>query len=74
MEPADNMTKARCHPIARSGFYLHDSTKGFSHGCIEVETKLFPLLRAFHKKTNKTSIVLKVAYVKGRETNGGTKI
>lgn len=31
----------------QEGFYLHDSTKGFTHGCIEVEQKFFEDLRAF---------------------------
>lgn len=26
----------------RGGFYIHDSTKGYSHGCIEVEPVFFP--------------------------------
>jgi hypothetical protein len=72
MEPADNPTKNRCSPIMRGGFCSHDSTKGYSHGCIEVETKLFPLLRSHHKTTKKNTLVLKVSYVKGRSTNGGT--
>jgi hypothetical protein len=34
----------------RSGFYLHDSAKGYSHGCIEVDqaffsTKLYPIAK-----------------------------
>lgn len=28
----------------RNGFYIHDSTKGFSHGCIEVNHKFFTKL------------------------------
>ena len=36
-EPSDKLTKSKCDP-KRSGFYLHDSTKGFSHGCIEIAT------------------------------------
>lgn len=74
MEAADAATKVRCSPITRGGFYLHDSTKGYSHGCIEVETRLFPLLMSSNKALGKTTLVLKVSYVKGRETNGGTKI
>lgn len=74
LEPADIPTKHRCLPLMRGGFYLHDSTKGFSHGCIEVETRLFPLLKSFHKTTKKSALILKVSYVSGRSTNGGTKI
>ena len=29
----------------RGGFYLHDSTKGFTHGCIEIEPRFFARLR-----------------------------
>ena len=39
MEPADKATRQRCAPLKRSGFYMHDSVKGFSHGCIEVDKK-----------------------------------
>lgn len=47
----------------RDGFYLHDSTKGFSHGCIEVETAFFASLRDFATKNpKKKSIILKVDY------------
>ena len=73
MEPADTATRVRCVPVMRGGFYLHDSTKGFSHGCIEVETRIFPLMRAHRKTTGKDALVIKVAYVKDRTTNGGTK-
>lgn len=74
MEPADNATQKHCAPITRGGFYLHDSVKGFSHGCIEVETKIFAKLREYHSSSKKKSIILKVKYVVGRATNGGTKI
>lgn len=74
MEPADNETKKLCTPITRGGFYLHDSVKGFSHGCIEVETKIFKYLRGYHSATKKQTIILKVKYVAGRTTNGSTKI
>lgn len=74
MEPADNYTKIRCSPVMRGGFYLHDSTKGYSHGCIEVETRIFPLLRHHSKVTKKNTLIVKVKYEKGVITNGGTKI
>ena len=74
MEPADLETKSKCSPVMRGGFYLHDSTKGYSHGCIEVETRIFPLLRAFNKATKNNTITIKVKYNKGVATNGGTKI
>ncbi|MCY2966691.1 MAG: DUF2778 domain-containing protein [Planctomycetota bacterium] len=34
---------------SRGGFYLHDSTKGYSHGCIEVDGDFFRKLRAYAK-------------------------
>jgi hypothetical protein len=74
MEPADLATKNRCAPTTRGGFYLHDSIKGYSHGCIEVETRLFPFLRDHHKVTKKNIAIIKVVYTAGRHTNGGTKI
>lgn len=74
MEPADITTKNRCFPTMRGGFYLHDSTKGYSHGCIEVETRLFSSLRNHHKETQKSTLIIKVSYINGRSTNGGTKI
>jgi hypothetical protein len=45
-----------------------------SHGCIEVELKIFPLLRDFNIATRKNAINIKVKYKKGVSTNGGTKI
>jgi len=74
MEPADLATKSRCSPVMRGGFYIHDSTKGYSHGCIEVEPRIFPLLRDFNITTRKNMIIIKVKYKKGVATNGGTKI
>lgn len=71
MEPADAATRNRCAP-ARGGFYLHDSTKGFSHGCIEVEGRIFALLRAHARQSGRNAMLLKVAYVADRATNGGT--
>ena len=72
-----NYRKNQCTPDSGpipESFYLHDSTKGYSHGCIEVETRIFPLLRAFNKATKNNTIVIKVKYNKGVATNGGTKI
>lgn len=74
MEPADEKTKKRCAPVSRGGFYLHDSIKGFSHGCIEVDTKLFIHFRELHSSTKRQTIIIQVKYTAGRSTNGGTKI
>ncbi len=51
----------------------HDSTKGYSHGCIEVEGRLFSMLENYRRSSKKNTMTIKVAYVKGRPTNGGTK-
>lgn len=70
MEPADDRTRRTCKP-SRGGFYMHDSTKGFSHGCIEIEGRVFPLLRQ-RAKAGVQRMFIEVKYVPGRATNGGT--
>lgn len=72
MEGADLATRNACMPT-RSGFYLHDSTKGYSHGCIEVETTFFAALKSRAKNSrSRNYFILKVKYVGNRVTNGGT--
>ncbi len=71
-EPNDQTTKQKCNP-GRGGFYLHDSTKGYSHGCIEIENSFFNQLRQFMTYTAKKKLILKIAYKPGTITNGGTK-
>ncbi|CAP44457.1 tlde1 domain-containing protein [Bordetella petrii] len=73
LEPADAATRNRCAP-ARGGFYLHDSTKGYSHGCIEVEGRIFPLLRTYARGNRQATMIIKVEYAVGRVTNGGTLV
>ncbi|WP_254510045.1 hypothetical protein [Anatilimnocola floriformis] len=51
----------------RGGFYLHDSHKGFTHGCIEVDTAFFKRLRIFateqaKHKNGKKFLTLLVKY------------
>ncbi len=70
-EPADAATKNACRP-RRSGFYLHDSVKGFSHGCIEVDGRFFSQLRSFVKKSKKRRLDFKIKYTTAG-TYGGTK-
>jgi hypothetical protein len=74
LEAADSATKGRCKDVVRSGFYLHDSTKGFSHGCIEVEGTLFLKLKEHSKTTKSYSLILEIKYSKGGSTYGDTKI
>jgi hypothetical protein len=63
----------------RGGFYLHDSHKGYSHGCIEVAAMFFGKLRLYinlpaNKRAGKTRLYLKVQYPSPTaDTNGGTK-
>ena len=73
LEAADVKTRQACKP-ARSGFYLHDSTKGYSHGCIEVEPAFFQALHGHVVTTGKQSLALRVQYVADRATNGGTRV
>ena len=70
-EPSDVGTKNKCKP-SRSGFYLHDSTKGFSHGCIEVEESFFNSLRGYIKSNRNKKLLLNIKYTPGIQTNGGT--
>jgi|SRR5271166_650161 len=72
--------------IQRDGFYLHDSRKGYSHGCIEVGvgndgSKFFNALRVYvkqqealkkAKKPHKERLILRVKYPKDASTYGGT--
>ncbi len=73
-EPADTTTKQTCAPIKRSGFYLHDSTKGYSHGCIEIESKFFTTLRQFIATSSRKWLFLSIKYIPGVSTNGDTYI
>lgn len=75
IEAIDGATRSACAEkgVRRSGFYLHDSTKGYSHGCIEVERRFFELLRGYIKtnKVKKKYLYLTVKYTT-QTTNGGT--
>jgi hypothetical protein len=72
MEPADPKTKSVCAG-KRAGFYVHDSTKGYSHGCIEVEKSFFSRLRTNAPTNRQGALLLRVLYVKDRPTYGGTR-
>src|SRR3546814_15236120 len=73
LEPADAATRNRGAWVRR-GFYLHDSTKGYSHGCIEAEVRIFPLLRTYARGKRQATMIITVEYVGGRATNGGTLV
>lgn len=69
--PDDNGIHNPC-TIRRSGFYIHDSTKGYTHGCIETETRFFDRLREHAAKTKEDHILLIVTYYPKSSTYGGT--
>lgn len=57
----------------RDNFYLHDSYKGYSHGCVETYTELYYDM-AHWKKQGISSILLVVEYPNSEtKTNGNTK-
>lgn len=60
----------------RGGFYLHDSVKGYSHGCVEVEGRFFTQLRAYTRSQGARKILhLRVQYpAKDASTYGGTDL
>lgn len=59
--------------FGRGGFYLHDSTKGFSHGCIEIASPFFTALRNYGQTTRRHHLILNVEYVAHGSTYGGTR-
>lgn len=61
---------------SRGGFYLHDSDKGHTHGCIETEEAFFRMLIAYAKDPAKSKrrLTIKVAYSSpSASTEGGTR-
>ena len=57
----------------RSGFYIHDSSKGQTSGCIEIDQKFFVKLRNhMGTKGSQKSMFLIVNYGKGTTTQGNT--
>jgi hypothetical protein len=75
--PNDKETLNHCTP-RRSGFYIHDSSKGASSGCIEVGAGFFKQLREWIKSNNPKNqknqrILLYVNYKKATTTRGNTK-
>ncbi|MEI2769516.1 MAG: DUF2778 domain-containing protein [Candidatus Competibacter sp.] len=61
LEPYDQKTKDACSP-RRGGFYLHDSAKGYTHGCIETEKNFFTLLRKYARHTSEKRLTLQIKY------------
>lgn len=63
----------------RYGFYIHDSTKGYTAGCIETEPEFFLALIPFAQQQQKQAGGLKVLkllvdYTGQTKTNGGTYV
>ncbi len=57
----------------RTAFYIHDSAKGYTHGCIEVPCKdLFEKLKEYRKGGAK-NIDVNVDYSNSTSTNGNTR-
>ncbi len=53
-------------------FYFHNSSKGYTHGCIETETGFFTLLKTLRK--TQATIRVKIQYKsQNSSTNGNTK-
>ena len=69
----DNVTGAKDSERDNSSYYFHDSTKGYTHGCTEVDTELFSQLKDYRNAGN-TRIDVVVKYNDPHhKTNGGTK-
>lgn len=70
---SDNVTGASNTERDNNSFYLHDSEKGYTHGCTEVQTELFDKLKEYRNAGNdKIDVVVKYPS-KDHNTNGGTK-
>lgn len=69
----DKVTGATNSQRDNSSYYFHDSQKGYTHGCVEVESSLFNML-AIYRAGGNTSISVQVKYPNSKhKTNGGTK-
>ncbi len=55
----------------RGGFYIHDSSKGFTHGCIEVGSGFFDVLREYAKNNNKKLATLGLLVLYTDDTTSG---
>ena len=72
--------RAKLEPVSVTGasnrdnnsFYMHDSEKGYTHGCIEIEKQFFNDLIEYGKDNSKIDVI--IAYPgPDHNTNGGTK-
>lgn len=77
LTPLDERTRRACD-TPRGGFFLHDSAKGYTHGCVEIEARFFEVLRTYrqgmkrHLLPWRSTLYLQVMYF-FEVTNGGTR-
>ena len=69
----DNVVGAKDTERDNSSYYFHDSTKGYTHGCTEVDTELFNHLKDYRDAGNKRIDVMVKYNDPHHKTNGGTK-
>jgi RHS repeat-associated protein len=72
LEP-EKVTGAKSNERDLNSFYVHDSEKGYTHGCSEVDTALFQELAKYKEEGNKEIKVIVEYKDKNASTNGGTK-
>lgn len=75
--PGWGTMRAKLNPVSgnmrgRHSFYLHDSHKGYSHGCIEVGGNFFRRLIAYRQSNSSIHTTVKYPSV-NTSTYGGTK-
>ena len=71
--------RAKLDPIYVSGastrdnnsFYMHDSVKGYTHGCLEVEDNFFDDLMEYGKDNSRIDVIIEYPGPE-HNTNGGT--
>jgi len=72
LEP-DNVTGASNKQRDNNSYYFHDSEKGYTHGCTEVQTEFFDKLNEYRDDGNEAiEVVIKYPSAES-STNGGTK-
>ena len=69
----DKVTGATNEERDNNSYYFHDSQKGYSHGCTEVETELFNKLNDYRKAGHDRIDVIVKYPGPNHSTNGGTK-
>ena len=70
----DKVTGAKNSERDNYSYYLHDSQKGYTHGCTEVETKLFDKLNEYRNNGNtRIDVIINYGNNQNHSTNGGTK-